>query len=126
MSESAINRDILSSPRGIAALWFSVLAGPLAWAAMETIEWMMVPWACATGLIWYLYLITLVALLFPAAAGYAAWRMWHEAGAELEAEEGGSMGRTRGMALGGMILSGMFILAIIAEAIPTFILGACQ
>lgn len=99
----------LSTPPAIFALWYGVLAGPIAFMAQMQVKYMLVPWACSIGSQSWLHLVTLIALIFPISAGVIAWRM-----------------RTHAMGVAGMMMSGMFLLAMIAQDIPTFLLGACQ
>ena len=51
------------SPRGLIALWFAVLVGPLAWAAGLTAAYSLVHTACARGTMLPLHLVSLVTLL---------------------------------------------------------------
>ena len=61
-----------------------------------------------------------------AVGGLLAWREWKQLGSELPGEGGGAIPRSRIMALAGMLLSAMFCLVIIAQAIPELMLGACE
>jgi hypothetical protein len=122
-------RDIqerLSTGPGIFALWYGVLAGPIAFMAQMQLKFMLVPWCCSIGSQWWLHLVTLVALVFPISSGLIAWRMWAAAGMNTDTKEGGEFGRTRAMGLAGVLVSAMFSLAMIAQDIPVFVLGACQ
>ncbi len=116
----------LSNPGSVFALWYGLLAGPIAFMMQMQLQFMLVPWTCSIGSQWWLHLVTIVALVFPISAGFIAWRMWTAAGMGSEDEQGGQIGRTRAMGLAGIILSGMFGVAMIADLIPSLILGACQ
>ena len=116
----------LSNPGSLLALWYGVLAGPIAFMTQFQLKFMMVPWACAIGSQIWLTVVTVVALAFPVSAGLISFRMWSAAGPSLEDEQGGQIGRTRVMGICGIALSAMFALAMIAQAIPDFIIGACQ
>lgn len=116
----------LSNPGSVFALWYGLLAGPIAFMTQMQLQFMLVPWTCSIGSQWWLHLVTIIALLFPLSAGIIAWRMWLAAGMGTEDEQGGQVGRTRAMSLAGVLLSGMFVIAMIAQAIPSMILGACQ
>jgi hypothetical protein len=108
------------------ALWFGILIGPLALLTQQQLGFMIVPWACATGLPPYLWLVSLIALLITLGGAFVSWREWKVAG-ELWPDEGGSpVARSRFMAAGGLIMSLMFAMAIVAQAIPTFILSPCS
>jgi hypothetical protein len=115
-----------SNPASLLALWYGVLAGPIAFMTAMALKFMMVPWACAIGSQIWLTVVAIVSLIFPITSALISWRYYAAAGANLDDEQGGQIGRTRVMALCGVVLSGMFGFAIIAQAIPVFILGACQ
>src|SRR4051812_12866113 len=112
--------------RGVALLWVIIVAGALAWAVHLELAFMLVPWACATGLYGYLWLVVFVALCVPALAAFVGWRIWNEAGGEWPGDEPAPIGRIRFMAATAMVLNLMFLLAIIAQGIPEFIFNPCQ
>ncbi len=118
MSSAASNRDL--------ALWTGVLAGPIVWLISFEANFALVPWAC----IWQgklaLYLVSLVAFLLSAAAGFLAWRQWTELGREVDPRGGDALSRSRIMAFGGIILSALACLIILAQAVPELVLGACE
>ena len=114
-----------STTRGILLLWFSVLAGPIAWALNQEISYLFVPWACASGTRLMLHAVTLAALLLSLAGAFVGWRCWHRTGAEWHDAEGGVIGRSRLMALGGIALGAMFALVILAQGYPSLVLSPC-
>jgi hypothetical protein len=107
------------------ALWFGFLAAPLIWFVNLELNFMLAPWACATGRQFSLGLVTLVALLLVASAGLLAWRMWLHAGQEWLHNAGGRISSRRFLAMLGILTSSLFFLAILAQGAPTFILSAC-
>ncbi len=116
--EHAMNRDL--------ALWTGILAGPLVWLISFEANFALVPWACIFEAKLALYLVSLVALAASGAAGFLAWHEWKVLGREMPGQGGDTLSRSRIMALGGVLLSAMCCLIIVAQAIPEFILGACQ
>jgi hypothetical protein len=106
--------------------WIGVLGGPLVWFAYLQINYMLVPSACLASDKKVLGIVTVVALLGALGAVVSAWRAWHEAGATAETEEGGPIGRSRFMALSGLGLSTLFVLVLLASAVPIVFLGACD
>jgi hypothetical protein len=118
MSSDATQRD--------RALWTGLLAGPIVWLISFEANFALVPWAC----IWQgklaLYLVSLAAFVLSAAAGSLAWRQWTELGREADPRGGDPLSRSRIMAFGGIILSALACLIIVAQAIAEFVLGACQ
>ena len=111
---------------GLVALWFGLLIGPIVWAIQMQIGFMLVPWACATGLQPYMWMVTIIALLISLSGALVSWRMWKQTGAEWPGQKADPVSRARFMAAGGVFMSLMFALAIIAQGIPSYILSACN
>ena len=118
--------DYFSRGTVIAALWFSILAGPLIAAAQQEAAFILVPWACTTGLYPFLWLATLTGVAVTLAAALVGYRLWKLAGEEWPTDEGGPISRTRFMAMGGVLLSLFFTLFVITQGIPTLILSPCH
>ena len=114
-----------STASGILALWFAVLAGPIAWAMNQELSYLFVPWACATGTRLMLHVVTIAALLLSLAGSVVGWQSWRKSGDSDDAA-GSAIGRSRFMALGGMTLSVMFAVVILAQGFPSFLLSPCQ
>jgi hypothetical protein len=116
----------LATPRAVRALWFGVLAGPLAFLVIQLVGYAMVHWACASDTRFAILLVFLAALLVTLAGGITAWRMWHRTGAEWDDTAGGVSGRSRFMAIGGIALSAISALAIVGLGYTGVMLTACQ
>jgi hypothetical protein len=97
-------------------LWFGALAGAIAWSLHLLVAYALVGVACATGLGILIDLTTLVTALVTVAGGVAAWRNWRRP----EIGDGGRL-----LAVGGMLLNGMFLFAILVEGYPNLVLGPC-
>jgi len=108
------------------ALWTGVLGGPIVWLLSFEANFALAPWACTFDAKLALYIVSVVALVLAAASGLLAWRQWKELGQEWPGEGDGALPRSRIMAIGGVLLSAMFFLVILAQALPEIILGACQ
>ena len=118
-----MDRPSLSATDGVG--WAAVLGPPLVWFASQQASYALVPWACHGGPLIAIHLVNLAALLLVALAGAAAWRHWRRAGPDVSDEFVPPPGRARFLALVGFLLSGLFGLAIIAQAIGAFFLGPC-
>jgi hypothetical protein len=68
----------------------------------------------------------LTALIVASGGWFIAWRTWHQTGREWPDQTGGAISRSRFMAVGGLMISAMFIILILAQGITNLILGACQ
>ena len=108
------------------SLWIGVLAGPIIWLCSFQARYAWVPWTCTFQNKFALFLIALVSLLLTGAAGLVAWRQWRALGLVVPGDEGGSLPRSRFMALGGMVFSGAFTLIIVAQTIPELMLASCD
>lgn len=125
MAETSESRGYFDRDRGIAALWFGFLAGPAAWYLHLNISYSLVRLVCLHGHGWLLHLTTLAMLALAGAGVWVAWRSWDRIG-EPEVTSGpGTLGRTRFMALGGIALSGFFLLIILLAWLPDFFLHPC-
>lgn len=110
-------------PRGQAVQWTGLLAGPTAWALHMQANYSLVAWACKNGGEIVIHLVTVAALLITAVGAFAAWRAWQQGRAE---EADGEVSRTHFMGALGLLVSLMFLLVIIAQAIPSFVFHPCQ
>ncbi len=106
-----MNRDV--------ALWLYALAGPVVWFLSLEANFALAPLAPQGKPA--LFVISLAALAITAAAGYFSWADWRE----LARNEPGTPVDTsrRALSLGGVVLSVMFFLTILAQAIPTIFMG---
>ncbi len=107
-------------------LWVSVLAGPTVWFAGFLANFALAPWACTLDWKFALWIVTLVSLLIAAASGLLAWKLWRDTGAVLPGESGGAVAHERSLSLAGMLISSMFFLVIVAQALPHLILRGCD
>lgn len=107
------------------ALWTSWGLGPIAWALHLLGSYMLVPWVCASGHHWTLHIATLFTLVVSLLGVCLAWRLWGKTGRHWPGGSDRLTSRLRFMAVGGIILSALSALLIVAEGIPNFYLGAC-
>jgi hypothetical protein len=112
-----------SSPRENLALWIGILGTPLLWLVQFQINYMLVPWACATGHRWPLHATTALFLVLAAIPIYVARRCQQASGSGQRETSGD--GRRRFMAVLGLYSSTLFFLVIVAQGIPSFILDPC-
>jgi hypothetical protein len=106
-------------------LWTSILAGPIAWACDLEISYALVHWTCATQRTPMLHLITLGALLVTVSGMAMAWMALQQT-REFSSDGGEERARARFMAILGLSSGFLFACAIVAAAIPRWVLDACQ
>ena len=126
-AETVREAEHFREPRGIALLWFAVLAGPLAWMFGLNAEYGLVRVACARDNMLYLHAVSLLTLLLALAGGWVALREWRRAGGVFrEEEEGGSIPRSRFMTALGLLSSALFALTILCQWVASFFLNPCM
>lgn len=122
------------------ALWFSVVAAPLAWVAHLLVNYAIAGQECvasageasmalASGRVTTMLLIDLAAVLLAGVAGYIAVERWRDT----QSETGGGghhllhrgEGRTRFLAMCGILTSALFGVAVLIDAIGTVLGPPC-
>lgn len=126
MNDTVQNPETLRSSAGAAQLWFGILAGPLAWAFDEGVSYALVPHACSTGHQYVLHIVTIISFAIVIAGLFVARRAQSRIPSPTSLDGGSTLDRSRFMALLGMASSSVFILVIIAQTIPRFILSPCD
>ena len=122
------------------ALWFGLFGAPAAWSMQLMVNYALTAHGCypgseprATpdfgGLSTLVLVISVAALTVAAAAGGAAWRSWRASRTEHPGDHAYPLetgaGRTRFMALAGLLLSGLFLLGVVMATIPLFFVPPC-
>jgi hypothetical protein len=123
-----------------AALWFGLFGAPAVWSLQLLASYALVAHGCypdaeplALPVVPALRALVLgtgaAALAVALLAGGSAWRSWR---ATRHGEDGGeevlldaSDGRTRFMALAGILLSAVFLLGIVMNVVPLLLLSPC-
>jgi heme/copper-type cytochrome/quinol oxidase subunit 2 len=111
---------------GAAALWYGILVPPLSFGADLLLSYALVAHACSTGHFYLLHLITIIAVLVTLSAGLLAWREYNRIPRDANDEGGSPIDRAHFMAIGAMIWSAAFVIVIIANAVPRWILSPCD
>jgi hypothetical protein len=112
----------------LAALWFGLFAGPLAWAALLESNYVLSYVACEQRHTWMLHLSAGVALAVVAAGATSSWRAAYPPRADDAASTDPvdtAAVRARFMATGGLILCAWFAVVILATEIPALLLHPC-
>jgi hypothetical protein len=97
-----------------AALWAGILVPPMAWAADLTISYASVKWACGHQAGIVLHALTLLTLGVITTSAIIAWA------AEWPTE------RARFMGVLALLMAALFLIVVIATAIPKWALDVCQ
>jgi hypothetical protein len=108
------------------ALWVANLLGPVAALAGLEIAYIFADRACVTGDVLPVHLTWLACLLLAAFAGWLGWREWRRWGGSHAGEDSGPNGRSRFLALLGMLTSSLSILVIAALWSAVLFFHPCQ
>ena len=114
--------DIVGGKR-LAALWAGILVAPAAFAANLQLGYLLVHPACLRNDLTALHVVQGLCLAVALGGGLVAW--W-----SLRTDRAGEAGerreRSRFLAGLGVWMSALFALAIVAQAVPSFVLHQCQ
>jgi hypothetical protein len=112
--------------RGVMSLWAGVLLPPLIFLIDLQAAYALVPPACHAGgpLNWPLHLVQLVSIAACIGLGVLAWSHVRTTGSP--PDDGGSiLSRSRFLAWCGVSTSVFVVLLLVAQWVPTFVLGPC-
>jgi hypothetical protein len=124
----------------LAALWFGFFGAPLAWSVQELVNTPVVGHACFPrseplhapvfgGTVALALAVSAVTALVALAALLTALRTWRSVRLGHDREESALLevgeGRTRFMALAGILLGAVFLLGIVMHAIPILLVPPC-
>jgi formate hydrogenlyase subunit 3/multisubunit Na+/H+ antiporter MnhD subunit len=115
-----------SQTHGILWLWAGLLTAPLAFLLHLQVNYMLVTQLCQSEHKIVLHLVTFAFLLIAAGGGFVAWRNWESAGRQWPKDIGSVIERSRFMAIIGLLISALVVLALIAQLIPQFIYDPCH
>lgn len=121
-----MTEERVAEPEGF-RLWFGTLGAAVAWFVHLIVVYVLVPVTCAIGGPGAMYVASAVLLGVAVAGGSVAFQSWHQMS---EAERGNLLGEMEGtrrgfMIYGGLLASGVFLLAILLAIIPIFFLDPC-
>jgi hypothetical protein len=119
-------RTDVPDARQIRALWVGLLLAPVAFLINLEAAYALVPTACSSRTELPVHLVHLACLLLTLYGLLTAWRCWKAAGAIWPGGAGDPLARSRFMAGVGLLVSALFVLVIVAQWIPSFILDPCQ
>lgn len=118
-------------------LWYDIVGAPVVWALQAALLWFVESRACADGTrAWgplgaggVNAVFGVVTALAFAAAAYAfagSWRAWQatDAAPQLTAVDG--HGVHEYLAVAGVLISGVFLLAILWTGLPIVLVSACE
>ena len=111
---------------GLLSLTLGIVVGPIAVLANEELIYVTNMWACGTGKQLAMHVVPIICLVVTFGAGLLAWRDWDRVGRGVEDEAATIDSRSRFLALGGMAISALSALLILAQWLAIFVFGACM
>lgn len=129
-AETAV-REWPKTPKTVFALWTGVLGGPLAWMLQMLVSYPVSSLSCLPQYRSHhpvlLNGMTIGALAFVMFCGWLSWTAFQRTSGGATIEGGKPWDRARFMALLGLLFSIFFVTAIIATAMPAWMLrDACN
>jgi hypothetical protein len=106
-------------------LWTGVLAGPVVFAIDLTASYALVGWACRSRQFSVLHGITGLSVLAVIAGAWICWRGFQHT-RDVSDDGGRPRERARFMTLLGLTVSAFFLLAILANDMPRWVLHGCR
>lgn len=113
------------SGRRIALQWFGVLAPAAAWLLNLEFGYALAHAACHGSGMLPLHLASAAALALAALGGAAALGTWRRSGSTWPDDKPGVAERSRMLGALGLGMAALFLLMIIAQWIPAFMLNPC-
>lgn len=105
--------------------WFAIFIGPLAWAADFALSLGLTPRACIVQSTALLLVFTAIALGAALAGLLVAISRWRELPSSTRRPGASRADPRRFLALSGIAVSGGFLVAILAAAIPRLLMNPC-
>jgi hypothetical protein len=106
-------------------LWTGILAGLIAWAMQLEASYALVHWTCTSQRVEIYLVISAVALLITAGGAAISWTALQRA-SDAPMDAGSERARARFMAVLGLSLGLLAAIAIVAAAIPPWVVDACH
>jgi hypothetical protein len=108
-----------------AALWYSLLGGPIAWSAHLLASYPLVSVACQLGTTTPLHLVTAITAAIAAGAGLTGALVYRRVPRQSDAGLGNGPARARFMALAGTFAGAFFTFVILVEGLPPILHDPC-
>jgi hypothetical protein len=121
--------DLAASPQrwpSALSLWTGILVGPLAWACDLVLSYALVRGSCLPEREQMLHLVVLVSLGVIAGAATLSGRAFQRTAPDFATNWWASRQRAHLLATLGLMSSALFATAIVAGAMPLWVLEACR
>jgi hypothetical protein len=106
--------------------WVGLFLAPAAFFAHLQVNYVLVPWACTTGLRIWIHIVSLTALVLALAGALAGWRVHERAESDAPNDNAGAVPRMRFLGVVGLCASAIFALLLAAQLVAGIIISPCQ
>jgi hypothetical protein len=111
---------------GLIKLLIGLFAGPLAWGVNLEVNYSLVKWACESGHVAVLTLVSCMALVVVTAGGRLSWRGWTRLRRDADPRGCRAIDRSYFLAVAGLALNALFALLILTGASLHAVVRPCQ
>jgi hypothetical protein len=116
-----------SSPRGLRELWAGFLLGPTAWFVHLSLSYFLAQTRCEDPSSLSFLLTTVIFGLVALTGTWFSWKNFDRTGREWpRGEDDGVLIRSRFLAIAGLLLSALSLLAIAGQTVPMLVLPPCS
>jgi hypothetical protein len=119
-------REHYRKRRGVAKLWLAALAAPIGWTIQLQTVYGSTPYLCRSIGPWLPYAVTVLAIALAIGGMRLSYESWNAVGRSTHSTGADVTGRTRLFALVGLGGSAFFLIVILVQSLPIFILGPCD
>ena|SRR5437868_8894240 len=120
------SQQIVHAGRTPLGLWWSLVAGFLAWGIDISLSYALEQHSCSTGHHYVLHVIDFICLVIALSGLLTGLAEFRKFPGETSEEGGTPLDRAHFQALLGMIFSISFAVVVIAGSIPRWILSPCE
>lgn len=107
-------------------MWIGPLLPAITWAVQMQLNYWLLRGACARASNAGLYVTSVIAVVLVCIAGLGCWLAWRRLRQLWPSAYRDDDVRNRFLAVLGLLMAGMFLLAIIAQAVATIVFDPCQ
>jgi hypothetical protein len=107
-------------------VWWTMFAGPVAWAFDLGVSYVLAQHTCSTGHHYVLHAITVVCAMIALSGFAAGWAAYNALPEEAREEGARPVDRAHFQVLFGIVFSLGFTVVIVAQGVPRWILNPCQ
>jgi hypothetical protein len=126
MSDTTSHEERVAGGKIQPMLWYGVFAAVAAWKLQLVTNYTLFPYLCWHRLEIVNHLLSALFFGVALSGAWIAYKAWRHMGTETDLGKGGVIGRSRFMAVSGILLSLYLALVILGQWVPNIVLSACD